>query len=233
HATCPVCRNNINGEESSTSANSTNLLNENGPAFFNIIPFNSDETIATSSTTSSGPSSIAQSNPRRNAATARNQSLYRIHIRPRLNTGVAQIADLNDEEPISSLRSGVRVRAHLSSDPQTESSGRRPTRLNFGQMMNQFVSRHPSEDAAAERESDMASSIRVTTRLEQPSNSNQRSRYSNVMNYLINQIQERSGSVNRSEENFLDDDVIELEQENSQNTDADESNQTPTWILSK
>lgn len=135
-----------------------------------------------------------------------------------------------NEEPVSRPRSGIRIRTHLSSDSQTEPSetSRRTNRLNFGQMVHQFISRHPSDDAVAQREHDLGSSIRVTSRLAQPTNSEQRSRYSNVMNYLINQIQERSSNVNRSEENFSENDVIEIEQDNNQATDADESNQAPS-----
>lgn len=136
----------------------------------------------------------------------------------------------NNDEPVSRLRSGIRIRTHLSSDSQTEANetNRQSNRLNFGQMVHQFISRHPNDDTVSETEPDPGSSIRITSRLAQSTNSDQRSRYSNVMNYLINQIQERSSNVNRSEDNFLENDVIEIEQDNNQGTDADESNQAPS-----
>ncbi|CAF0816170.1 unnamed protein product [Brachionus calyciflorus] len=240
HATCPVCRNNINGEESNNSNGSTsNLLNDNGPTFFNFIPFTDEPTSpnTTNNTTTTPPtqSITTRSNPiqRRNhniMSYLRNPSYYRVHIRPNLNSSDTQRSDSNNTEPIvSRLRSGIRVTTRLNNDREpiettnSDVDTRLGHRLNLNQMMQQFISRHRADElnTPRDREQTLRSSIRVSTRLtnSEPTNTdnNSNTRYNNMMQHLMHQYRqgERTLNVNREMGTNTDDDVIEIEPERS------------------
>ena len=245
-----MCRNNINGEEANNTNNSSNLLNENGPTFFNIIPFPPEPTSSSTSSnpsnnSSSSTSSSSTSSQRRNNLNLRNHNLYRIHIRPNLNE--SQRSESSNEDPIGHrISRGIRITTRLSNDNQdsqnynsnnssrSNSTNSTQHHLNLNQMMRQFMSRHQTLGLYTNIDSDAnvrSSSIRVTTRLSNPPpepitiDEGSNSRFSNMMQHLMNQFRQvdRTRSVNRQADGGgnSDDDVIEIEPEAAGRRDDD------------
>lgn len=256
HATCPVCRNNINGEEpnSQNGSNNNNLLNDNGPTFFNIIPF-PDEPASSSASSQThhhhhhhhhqhhNPSSQRRSHN----LNLRNHNLYRIHIRQNLSPNDSQRTSeqSNDDPIVSRLRSGIRITTRVTEPEPTpnntnatptsttntsnnNSEPRRTHHLNLNQMMQQFMSRNRTEGISAQldRDQNLRSSIRITTRIANPeqADSDESSRYSNMVQHLMNQFRQVDRTLNvnnRQTENNSDDDVIEIDPERTR----DDSNE--------